>query len=74
MRDTVKVMTTFSKNGKKMGRPEKAPAEKYVRKPVSWTPELWAELAQIPDRERSAFIRDAVQAALRRGKGKEGGA
>lgn len=51
-----------------MSRPRgtgKPPDEKYVTRSMKWSPELWAEVEeQIPERERSAFIRQAVKEAL----------
>ena len=53
-----------------MSRPRgtgKAPGDKYVTKAMKWPPELWLEVVEnIPERERSAFIRQAVKDALLR--------
>ncbi|MBI3912069.1 MAG: hypothetical protein HY320_14200 [Armatimonadetes bacterium] len=50
-----------------MGRPPKPPGEKYISRQVRFPPALWAEVEEsVPANERSAFIRRAVEWALRR--------
>jgi hypothetical protein len=48
-------------------KPEEPPEQGYVTKAIKWPPALWQEVeARIPERERSAFIRQAVKDALLR--------
>jgi hypothetical protein len=50
--------------------PEPKPSTKragprFITRAIKWPPELWTEVEQrIPERERSAFIRQAVKDAL----------
>jgi hypothetical protein len=45
----------------------KPPDERYITRAVKWPPELWKEVEErIPERERSAFVRQAVKDALLR--------
>jgi hypothetical protein len=48
------------------GRPRKPTGEKYVGRLIKAKPELWARLdAEIPEKQRAAFVRDAIDRALK---------
>jgi hypothetical protein len=50
---------------KKLGRPPVRPGEVMTQKVMRWPPSLWAELESlVPERQRAAFIRRAVERAL----------
>jgi hypothetical protein len=52
-----------------MARPKgttKPEGEKLVSHQMRWTPELWERLcAAVPERQRSRFVREAVDRALK---------
>jgi hypothetical protein len=55
----------MEKPRKRMGRPPKPPGEVLVNRMMRWPPALWEELEElVPERQRSAFIRRAVERAL----------
>jgi hypothetical protein len=51
-----------------MARPRgtvKSPEEKYISRNIRFPPALWAEIERrVPERERSAFIRQAIELRL----------
>jgi hypothetical protein len=55
----------------KSGRPAKPPEEKFILKTFKFPPDLWeAFCAVVPEKERSATIREYVQREIRKRKGR----
>jgi hypothetical protein len=51
----------------KTGRPKKPEGERMVNRVMRWPRALWGELeALVPPQQRSAFVRSAVEQALKR--------